>query len=63
MELSKEERKYLDRLKVGHAILKVKGRIEKPVMVLFPKFEVTPFKKEEGRGEVSLGSEEPCSLN
>ena len=39
MELNKEQRKHIDLLKVGHAITKVKGRIEKPVMVYFPKFE------------------------
>ena len=39
MELEKEQRKYIDLLKVGHAVVKVKGRVEKPVMVYFPKFE------------------------
>jgi len=39
LELSREQEKYLDLLKVGHAIVKVKGRIENPVMVYFPKFE------------------------
>ena len=36
MELTREQRKYLDILEVGHAIIKVKGRIEKPVMIHFP---------------------------
>jgi DNA helicase HerA-like ATPase len=58
MELNKEERKYLDRLKVGHALLKVKGRIEKPVMVYFPRFEIPHLKKDKRSGEVFLGSEE-----
>jgi hypothetical protein len=59
MELSKEERKYLDMLKVGHAIIKVKGRIEKPVMIQFPKLTIDPEQKEKHGGEVFLGSEEP----
>jgi hypothetical protein len=59
MELSKEERKYLDMLKVGHAIIKVKGRIEKPVMIRFPKLTIDPEEKEKQGGEVFLGSEEP----
>jgi hypothetical protein len=59
MELSKEERKYLDMLKVGHAIIKVKGRIEKPVMIRFPKLTIDPEQKRETGGEVFLGSEEP----
>ncbi len=50
MELSKEQRKNIDLLGVGHAIIKVKGRIEKPIMVYFPKFETrqenAPLKKE-----------------
>ncbi len=58
MELTWEQEKYLDVLKVGHAMIKVKGRIEKPVMICFPKYETgTPNKKEQG-GEVFLGSEE-----
>jgi len=48
MELSKEERKNIDLLRVGHAIGKVKGRIEKPVIIYFPKFETTYLKKENG---------------
>ncbi len=36
----------------------VKGRIEKPVMVYFPKFETSILKKEKPGGEVFLGSEE-----
>jgi len=58
MELTREQEIYLDILKVGHAIIKVKGRIEKPVMVYFPKFETPSLKKEKGGGEVFLGSEE-----
>ncbi len=58
MELTREQRKYLDILKVGTAIIKVKGRIEKPVMVLFPKYETPPPIKGERTGEVFLGSEE-----
>jgi DNA helicase HerA-like ATPase len=58
MELTREQEKYLDTLKVGHAIIKVKGRIEKPVMVYFPKFEIATLKKEKRSGEVFLGSEE-----
>lgn len=42
MELSKEHRKYLDILKVGEAMVKVKGRIEKPLKVQFPSFEIYP---------------------
>jgi type IV secretory pathway VirB4 component len=49
MELSKEQRAYLDVLGVGHALVKVKGRLEKPVMVYFPKFEMS--------GGIPLGSE------
>lgn len=41
MEISREQRGYLDMLGVGHAVAKVKGRIEKPIMVYFPKFETT----------------------
>jgi hypothetical protein len=59
MELTKEERKYLDMLKVGHAIIKVKGRIEKPVMIRFPKLTIDPEEKGKEGGEVFLGSEEP----
>ncbi len=59
MELTREQEKYLDVLKVGHAIIKVKGRIEKPVMIHFPKYESPLPKKEERNGEVFLGSEEP----
>jgi DNA helicase HerA-like ATPase len=51
MELTREQEKYLDTLKVGHAIIKVKGRIEKPVMVYFPKFEIATLKKEKRSGE------------
>jgi type IV secretory pathway VirB4 component len=59
MEIDKEQRKYLDILKVGHAIIKVKGRIEKPVMVYFPKFENNQLGiREDETGGVSLGSEE-----
>lgn len=58
MELTREQEKYLDTLKVGHAIIKVKGRIDKPVMVYFPKYETPPPKNEERTGEVFLGSEE-----
>ncbi len=58
MELNKEQRKYLDILEVGHAIVRIKGRIEKPVMVYFPKFEIAILKKEKRSGEVFLGSEE-----
>jgi DNA helicase HerA-like ATPase len=58
MELTREQEKYLDILKVGHAIIKVKGRIDKPVMVYFPKYETPPPKNEERSGEVFLGSEE-----
>ena len=50
MELTEEQRKYIDLLKVGHAIVKVKGRIEKPVLVYFPKFEYR-LKREESSGE------------
>ena len=46
MELSLEQRKYLDVLQVGQAIMKVKGRIEKPILVRFPKHE-TPIPHEE----------------
>lgn len=49
MELSKEQRAYLDVLGVGHALVKIKGRVEKPVMVYFPKFEMS--------GGIPLGSE------
>ena len=59
MELTWEQEKYLDVLKVGHAIIKVKGRIDKPVMINFPKYETPPSEKEERTGEVFLGSEEP----
>jgi DNA helicase HerA-like ATPase len=57
MELTREHRKYLDILGVGHAIIKVKGRIEKPVMIHFPKYETSFPKKEERSGEVFLGSD------
>jgi type IV secretory pathway VirB4 component len=57
MELNPEQRKSLDTLQVGHAIIKVKGRIDKPVMLRFPKFENNPEQKEV-TGEVFLGSEE-----
>ncbi len=59
MELTREQRKYLDILRVGHAIIKVKGRIEKPVMILFPKYETPSLKREQRSGEVFLGSEQP----
>jgi DNA helicase HerA-like ATPase len=58
MELTKQERKYLDMLKVGHAIIKVKGRIEKPVMIQFPKLKIDKEEKAKEGGEVFLGSEE-----
>jgi DNA helicase HerA-like ATPase len=48
MELSWEQRKFLDRLEVGHAMVKVKGRIESPVMVYFPKYEPPKDKPLEG---------------
>jgi type IV secretory pathway VirB4 component len=35
LELERQETKYLDMLKTGHALVKVKGRIEKPVLVHF----------------------------
>jgi len=58
MELNWQEKKYLDTLPVGHAVVKVKGRIEKPVMVGFPKHEKQPTEeKENGAGEVFLGCE------
>jgi hypothetical protein len=57
MELTWEQEKYLDVLKVGHVIIKVKGRIDKPVMVYFPKHETPPGQKENAGGEVFLGSE------
>ena len=50
MELTEEQRKYIDLLKVGHAVVKVKGRIEKPVLVYFPRFEY-PLKREKSSGE------------
>ncbi len=58
MELTREQRKYLDILQVGHAIIKIKGRIEEPVMIRFPNHQIAPLKKEERSGEVFLGSEE-----
>jgi DNA helicase HerA-like ATPase len=58
IELTRDQRKYLDMLEVGHALVKVKGRIEKPIMVYFPRFEITELKKEKRSGEVFLGSEE-----
>jgi len=47
MELSLEQRKALDILKVGHAIVKVKGRIDEPILVYFPRFEDTSPEREE----------------
>jgi len=38
MELTKEQTKYLDMLKVGQAIVKIKGRIDKPILVKFPNY-------------------------
>ncbi len=59
MEISQEQRKYLDLLKVGHAIVKVKGRVESPIMVYFPKFEDNnPKTEEDEAGGVPLGSEQ-----
>lgn len=54
MEISQEQRKYLDLLKVGHAVVKVKGRVESPIMVYFPKFENNNPETEEDGVEVSL---------
>ena len=36
MMLDDEEKKYIDLLDVGHAIIKLKSRMYKPVLVLFP---------------------------
>jgi len=57
MELDKSHRKYLDLLGIGHAIIKVKGRIEKPILVYFPRYETPSLEKKEQGGEVFLGSE------
>ncbi|MBN1156929.1 ATP-binding protein, partial [Candidatus Woesearchaeota archaeon] len=54
MEISQEQRKYLDLLRVGHAVIKVKGRVESPIMVYFPKFENNNPNTEEDGVEVSL---------
>ena len=35
LELGWQDTKFLDMLKTGHALVKVKGRIEKPILVLF----------------------------
>lgn len=39
MELTKEQTKYLDILKVGQALVKIKGRIDKPILVKFPNYK------------------------
>lgn len=52
MELNKEQRKNIDILGVGNAIIKVKGRIEKPIMVSFPKFETTKDYSQKKKNEV-----------
>jgi type IV secretory pathway VirB4 component len=58
MEISQEQRKSIDLLKVGHAVVKVKGRVESPIMVYFPKFENNTHEvRENETGGVSLGSE------
>lgn len=38
MELTKEQTRYLDTLKVGQAMVKIKGRIDKPILVKFPNY-------------------------
>lgn len=44
MELTREQTKSLDILKVGHAIVKIKGRIDKPILIKFPKFDINKEK-------------------
>jgi hypothetical protein len=61
MELNRDQRKALDMIRVGHAIAKVKDRIDQPVMIRFPQFktENTPLlRKGERGGGIPLGSEE-----
>ncbi len=40
MALTKEENEYIDLLEVGHAIMTLKGRVQVPLHVSFPKIEV-----------------------
>ena len=50
MELSQAQRKSLDMLKTGQAIAKVKGRIEQPILINFPKFEITTAQRKRENG-------------
>ncbi|MFA5032760.1 MAG: DUF87 domain-containing protein [bacterium] len=40
MSLEPEEMGFIDRLNIGQAIVKLKGRFNEPVLVQFPKFEI-----------------------
>ena len=36
MNLTREEKRYIDKLKVGHAIIKMKERFSEPIHIRFP---------------------------
>ena len=49
MELDRNAEKWLDQLGVGQAIIKVKGRIDRPILVKFPKMDTSSENKTTGR--------------
>jgi hypothetical protein len=44
LALEKEHREYIDRLDIGEALVKVKGRVNTPILVKFPHYEIEKGK-------------------
>jgi hypothetical protein len=40
MNLKQEDRRSIDKLKIGHAVVKIKERFDEPIHIKFPKVQI-----------------------